>query len=259
MDEQLAELALPFLAALPRLAVIFLMLPFFGRRTTEGIIRAQFVIILAIFVYPSAAQSTAEIAPGFVPIALVALKEALIGAVIGFFLATIFWVALSVGYLIDLQTGTQNALIFDPVHDHEEGPTAAFMLRFVITLVLAGGGLLVILGVVFESYRIWPIHQTLPSLDRTFTDAITARADTLFAVTVQFAAPIIVLLLLIEVGLGLLNRVAESLDVYSLAMPIKSTVALLVLIVFTAFIHDAILAFISRDNEILLILERLSR
>lgn len=258
MDAQFAAIVFPFLAAMPRVAAIFLVLPFFGRRTTQGLVRAQFIVVLALFVYPAAIPPADAIAGGFAPFIGIAIKESLVGLIIGFYLGTIFWVAENVGYLVDLQTGTQNALIFDPMHDHQEGPTASFMLHLVIALVLAGGGLLTMLDIVFESYRVWPIYQLLPDLRVGMADAIAARADTLFATTVRFVAPIVVLLLLVEIGLGIFNRMADNFDVYTLAMPAKSFLAFLVMLVFLSFIHDAIRGFLAQDNEVLKILREMA-
>jgi type III secretion protein T len=168
------------------------------------------------------------------------------------------WVAQNVGYLIDLQTGTQNAIIFDPVNNHEEGPTSRFMLHLVIALVLAGGGLLTILGIIFDSYLIWPVLEGLPRLGESMGDSVAARADSLFSTTVRFAAPIVVLLVLVELSVGLLNRMADGLDVYTLAMPIKSIVAFFTLLVFLSFIYDAVNGFLTEDNDALRVLKELA-
>ena len=260
MDPQFAALVYPFIASLPRIAAIMTLLPLFGRRTTQGLIRAQFVVLLALFVYPSALPGPDSPLPtGFAEYVLIALKEVAIGLILGLFLGTIFWVAENVGYLIDLQTGTHNALIFDPVNEHQEGPTAMFMMKFVLVLVMAGGGFLTMLGIIFDSYRIWPIFETMPRMGELFAPAIAARADTLFTLTVQFAAPFLILLLLIEIGLGLLNRVADRIDVYSLAMPIKSTVAFFVLLLFLSFVYDSISALLARDSELIRTLQEVFR
>ena len=256
MDPQFAALVLPFLSSLPRMAAVMLLLPLFGRRTTQGLIRAQFVVMMAAFIYPAALPDAHALLPtGFGQYVVIALKEVAIGLVLGLFLGTIFWVAENVGYLIDLQTGTHNALIFDPVNEHQEGPTATLMLKLVLVLVMASGGFLTLLGIVFDSYRIWPVFSPLPHMNEVFAPAIAARADTIFAITVQFAAPIIILLLLIEIGLGLLNRVADRVDVYSLAMPIKSTVAFLVLLLFLSFVYDSIRGFLARDSDLVRMIE----
>jgi type III secretion protein T len=251
MDPQFAAIFYPLLASIPRLAAAFTILPLFGKRTVQGLIRSEFILVLALFVYPSALPIEGAAPTVFGSFVVIAFKEAIIGLLLGFFLGTIFWVAENVGYLIDLQTGTHNALIFDPMHDHQEGPTATFMLQFVVVLVLAGGGFLTLLEIIFESYRIWPIFETTPRVSELFVKTVSARADTLFVTTVQFAAPIIILLLLVEIGLGLLNRVADHVDVYSLAMPIKSSVAFFVLLVFLSFVYDSIKGFLANDNQVL--------
>ncbi len=255
MIDEFVVLAYPLLASLPRLIGVFVLIPLFGKKTVRGIIRNEFILVLALFVYPIAAAGAQQ--QVLVPLSYVfiAIKEALIGVTLGFFLGTAFWVAENVGYLIDLQAGTQNATVFDPVHEHEEGPTAVFMLQLIIALVLAGGGLLTILEIVFESFRVWPIYETTPRWDEVFKSSVSARVDTLFAMTLRFAAPMVILLLLIELGLGLINRFVDQLDVYSLAMPVKSMVAFFVLLLFLSFLYDSIKGLLLFDDTVLRLLK----
>lgn len=259
MDSQFLLVIYPFVACVPRLAAVFLMLPFFTKRTTQGMVRAEFIVIMAIFVYPSAIPDAGITDATLFSLLAIAGKEALVGVILGFFLGTLFWVAENVGYLIDLQTGTQNALIFDPVNEHQEGPTSGFMLHLVIALVLAGGGLLVILDIIFQSFQVWPVLEGLPRLGDSMGASVSARADTLFSTTVRFVAPVIILLLLVEISLGLLNRMADSLDVYTLAMPIKSTVAFFVLLVYLSFIYESVMGFLRDDNAALRVIRELAQ
>ncbi len=254
MTEEFVIAVYPFLASLPRLVGLFVLIPIFGRRTVRGIVRNEFILVLALFVYPIAAGADSQQILTPFAYVLIAIKEALIGVTLGFFLGSAFWVAENVGYLIDLQTGTQNATVFDPVHEHEEGPMAVFMLQLVIALVLSGGGLLAILEIVFESYRVWPIYEATPRWNEAFKNTVSARADNLFAMTLRFAAPMIILLLLIEFGLGLINRFADQLDVYNLAMPLKSMVALFVLLLTLSFLYDSIQGLLIFDDRVLRIL-----
>jgi type III secretion protein T len=52
------------------------------------------------------------------------------------------------------------------------------------------------------------------------------------------ASPVLLIMFLIEVGLALVSRFAPQLQVFFLAMPIKSAVGLLVLVVFAATLFD---------------------
>jgi type III secretion protein T len=259
MNAETAQLTLQFLGTLPRLAAVFIVLPLFGKKTLQGIIRNEFILILALFVYPSVTtpKDVVDVSPFFY-LAVLA-KEAVIGVSFGFLLGIFYWVAENVGYLIDLQTGTNNLQIYDPINEHEEGPTSGFLLHFVIVMTFAGGGLLTILSLLFESYRVWPVFDLGPRLDLAFADAMAARADTLFALTVRYAAPIITLLLMIEFGLGLINRFAPSMDVYSAAMPLKSIVAFFVLLVFMSFIVDSLQQFLGPDSDALKVLREALR
>jgi type III secretion protein T len=259
MDGQLAATLLPFLLSVPRLAAVFIVLPLFGRRTLQGLIRNEFILVLALFIYPVVAheQGVANVV-AFQYVAL-AIKEAFIGVTFGFFLGTFFWVAENVGYLIDLQTGTHNMQIYDPISDHEQGPTAGFMLHFVVVMMFAGGGLLTILDLLFESYRLWPVLDMGPSLGKAFEATVAARADTLFSLTVRYAAPVVMLLVLIELGLGLINRFSQNFDAYTMAMPIKSLVAFFVLLLFLSFVYDSLQYFFGADNGALRLLQEALR
>ena len=255
MIDELLVVAYPFLASLPRLIGVFVLIPLFGKRTVRGIIRNEFILVLAAFVYPIAAAGAQEHALVPLSYVFIAIKEALIGVTLGFFLGTAFWVAENVGYLIDLQAGTQSAIVFDPVHEHEEGPTAVFMLQLIIALVLSGGGLLAMLEIVFESFRVWPIYETTPRWNEVFKSGVSARVDSLFAITLSYAAPMVILLLLIEWGLGLINRFVDQLDVYSLAMPVKSMVAFFVLLLLLGFLYDSIKGLLLFDDTVLQLLK----
>ncbi len=61
-----------------------------------------------------------------------------------------------------------------------------------------------------------------------------------------------------EIGLELLNGMAPNIHVYTLAMPIKSSVAFFTLLVFLSFIADAVNGFFNADNEVLKVLTELS-
>ena len=76
---QFAGVFYPFLASIPRVAAIFVVMPLFGAKTVRGLVRNEFILVLAVFVYPLVAAT----APDQVPIGLnffyVTAKEAVVG------------------------------------------------------------------------------------------------------------------------------------------------------------------------------------
>jgi type III secretion protein T len=236
MPQTLFDLMMGF----PRIATFLFVLPLFGPKTFRGVVLNVFVLSQVLFLLPLLESATHTIHLSEIDRIILVVKEIFIGGLLGFALATVFLVAQSVGYLIDLQTGSNNSVTFDPTSNHEAGPMSGFLLQFVIALFLAGGGLLNVLGLVFESYAIWPIESWTPNISGTLRDYVSAQSTSILQLIVKLSAPVVMVLLLVEIGLGLLNRFAPQLDVFHLAMPIKGCLAILVLIVFLGFMYDSI-------------------
>ena len=95
-------------------------------------------------------------------------------------------------------------------------------------MFLSTGAFLAQLGVVYASYEIWPVTQLIPL--SVFKDInlplfFAGRVSWLLLMMLLLSGPIVVACLLTDVSLGLINRFASQLNVYVLAMPIKSGVA----------------------------------
>jgi type III secretion protein T len=145
--------------ALPRLLTIFATVPFFSGQMVTGGVRAGLVAILVIFISPVVGDVQTLSLGLWV---LIAAKEALIGLMLGLGFGVFVWALQSVGDFIDFQTGSGNAAFFDPVAGHENGPTGQFLGWLAITLFISAGGLLAMLGVIVDSYRLWPVTSFFP-------------------------------------------------------------------------------------------------
>lgn len=251
MTIEIAALESTFMQAamtLPRLVAIFAVLPFFSGTLITGTARMGLLFILAAFMSPAAGELPA---PGLALWLGIAAKEALIGTLLGLGFGIFIWAIQSVGDLIDFQTGSSNASFFDPVGGHENGPTGEFLGWLVITLFIAAGGMLALLGVIVDSYRLWPVASFFPDLGKVLQEFAIRQGDTLFLWIVKLASPVIVLLLVVELGIGLVGRVAPSLNVFVFAQPVKSLLATLMLMFFLFFVYESLQEFLRPSNGVL--------
>ena len=248
--------ARPVLMAMPRLVPVFFILPVFSGQVVLGMVRNSLVLLLAIFVSPSiAAGGMMHMAP--LVLAGMVLKEVLIGFLLGFAFSIFLWAIQNAGHLIDFQSGTANAAFFDPVSGHEGGPTASFLTYLAAALFMAGGGFEATLGLVFESYRIWPPDSFLPNVGTVLEQFAMKEGDSLMALTVKLAAPVVLVLVVVELGLGLVNRIAPNLNVFAVAQPLKGALAMLMLVLFLQFIYDALRSSLSPGSGMLAFLRSL--
>jgi type III secretion protein T len=120
-----------------------------------------------------------------------------------------------------------------------------------ITLFVAAGGLLAMLGVVVDSYRLWPLGSFLPDVGRVLEEFAIRQGDTLFLWIVKLAAPVLLVLVLVELGMGLVNRAAPQLNVFVFSQPLKSLLATLMLTLFLFFVYDSLVEFLRPSNGVI--------
>ena len=233
---------------LPRLVAMFIVVPFFSGRMLTGIVRNGLLLMLAIFMSPLAGEMPVMPVGTWV---LIAGKEALIGLLLGLGFGIFIWAIQSVGDLIDFQTGSSNASFFDPAAGHENGPTGEFLGWLVITLFVAGGGLLSMLSVLVDSYRLWPVMSFFPDLGVVLEQFAVRQGDTLFLWIVKLASAVILVLLLVELGMGLVSRAAPQLNVFVFAQPLKSLLATLMLALLGFFVYESLQEFLRPENNVL--------
>ncbi|MGR3483864.1 MAG: type III secretion system export apparatus subunit SctT [Paracoccaceae bacterium] len=157
-------------------------------------------------------------------------KEFAIGFLMGFCITWIFWAVQAAGAFIDNQRGAAIASSIDPLQGHESSPLGILFSQAFITYFFAVGGFLVITGILYSSYALWPITRFLPIFAPEFPVMMLGLLDLGMRLTVIYAAPIIAVMFFAEFGLAVVSRFSPQVQVFILAMPIKSGVAVVLLI-----------------------------
>ena len=211
-----------------RISAAMTVLPATAAAVLPGLTRGALATILAGFI--AFGQPTANVMQlGAGALLVLALKELLIGVLIGFSAATVFWIAESVGALIDTQTGYNNVQMSNPMSTEESTPVSVLLLQFCVMMFHILGGMTVFLGALLESFKVWPLMSAMPSMTNAAEVFVVQQVDTLMTVTLKFAAPVLLILLLIDLGVGLITRVADKLEPASIGQPLKAAVGLVVL------------------------------
>ncbi|WP_263772550.1 type III secretion system export apparatus subunit SctT [Propionivibrio soli] len=234
--------------SVPRLLMLFLVVPFLSGSMIPGLARNGVVLTFALFVAPMIVDTVP-------PLTLVswglALKEALVGLLLGLGFGIFIWAIQSVGDLVDFMTGSSNAAFFDPAAGHENGPTGEFLSWLTIALFVASGGLQAMFAAVLDSYTLWPVGAWMPELGNILEGFAVRQGDTLFQWIVKLGAPVLLILLLVEIGLGLVGREAQQLNVFFAAQPVKSLIAAFMMLLWLQFVFDSLRGFLLPENGVL--------
>jgi type III secretion protein T len=226
----LKDTALLLALSATRVAVAFLLVPLFTAELVPALVRnAMFVAIalLSVLMQPAtgaAAYSTVQWISMFA-------KEALIGGVIGFLFAGVMWAFEAAGQVIDTKAGTTQAQVHDPMSGQQTSLNGALLGRLAGYVFMAGGGFMLLVGTLLESYTLWPAHAPMPELVRGGARLFEAEFGRIMLLTLLVAAPALVLLYLVEGVLGLVNRFAQQFNVFSLSQSLKTVVATWIILV----------------------------
>lgn len=210
---------------LPRVIGAFLMLPLMTQQTVPAMVRNSFMVSLGIIVLPVAVAGMPMESLGAIEWPLIILKEVFIGVAIGFCFGIVFWAVAAVGGVIDTQVGMSMAQIFDPIQGHQVTLHGEFLSQLATWLFMASGAFLVFLDLLMGSYVLWPIVSYFPDLPAVGMNLFVGQFDYMMTTVLVMAAPVMVILLIIDLSFGLVNRYAPQLNVFALTLPIKAWLA----------------------------------
>ncbi|MCD0457853.1 type III secretion system export apparatus subunit SctT [Roseiconus lacunae] len=226
---------------LTRLTAASLVVPFLGGESVQVSVRTSILVALGIMLIPLVGPTVPTEMLSPLPLAGLFLKEAVLGFLVGFVAAKIFWAALGVGMMIDNQRGASIAETLDPSSNSQVSPLGLFLQQSMIALFYCCGGFLIFLTGIFESYVTWPVFSFYPEFSNGFPEFFLDQLDQLMKLILVMASPMLITLFVSEFGLGLINRFAPQLNVFALAMPVKSLVAFIVLVFYLPYLVDFLL------------------
>ena len=234
MEEfRIAEHLLAILLGMPRIFLIIQTVPFMGASIVTGQLRITLALACYMILHPAIvaslpSQEFAGISGDYAFYGAIILKETLIGVMIGLLAGMLFWAVQSAGFFIDNQRGATQAAGPDPLSGEQTSPLGSFLFQSVIYIFFAGGAFMVFLRLIYTSYSAWPVMSLAPLemvLNQDFPIFFAKQVSYLLLLTMLLSGPIVMACLLTDVSLGLMNRFASQLNVYVLAMPVKSGLA----------------------------------
>lgn len=220
-----------------RFAIVLMILPVTAEGVLNNMSRMGIAAMLALYVaLGRPVGEFASLAQGL--LLMVVIKEIAIGVALGFAMSTVFWVVEYVGALIDNAAGYNSVQVQNPMSGEQSTPVSDLLSKLAGALFFAVGGGVFFAQAMFESFQVWPVMDLFPSAQGAYSVFVERQLGSMFSNTLKLAAPLLLIVMLIDVGMALLARGAEKLEPSSLAQPIKGIVAVVVVIVMVKTVFD---------------------
>lgn len=225
-----------------RLAAFFALAPIFDNQSIPGQLKFALALALSALVYPlSAAMPLPHDGHWFLWLASIALKEILIGFVLAYAVGVVFWVMLSSGRLVDSQRGAAIAELVSAPSGDSTSLFGDLLNQATVYLFFSTGAFVQIVALLLVSYEVCPPGFALGEAQlRGMTAYLLDEFARLMVMVALFAFPIVLVCLASDVCLGIVNRFSPQLNVFFLALPIKSVLGLLMIFFYLRYMTPLI-------------------
>ncbi len=217
-----------FLLVLARLGGLVLSAPVFGHLLVPVRVRLMLSLTLAVALSPAVPHqvSLASISSGLALAGALAVEIAL-GTMLGFVAQLVFAGVELGGQLAGMQMGFGMANLIDPASQAQITVIAHWQQLIVLLVFLALDVHHLLLRALLESFQIAP--PGLASLNAGGLRGVIVVAADLFSIGVRIAAPVLVVLLLVNAAMGVLARSMPQMNVFVVGFPINVGVGLFVM------------------------------
>jgi flagellar biosynthetic protein FliR len=190
--------------------------PLFGASFVPVPVRIGLGVLLGVLIAPLVPAPAASVP---VSIAVAVAAEAVIGVALGMGVRLLIAAAELAGHLVGFQMGLSYAALVDPQSGVRNNMIAALYANLAIVTFLGIDGHHSMLRALAASYEVLPIGGVQGSAG--MGPLIAQMLGLVFVTGARLAAPVVTVLLIVELALGLISRAAPSLNLMVVGAPVR--------------------------------------
>ncbi|ARU41577.1 hypothetical protein CCB80_10675 [Armatimonadetes bacterium Uphvl-Ar1] len=217
---------LGFIAIFIRCSAMMLASPLYGGATPVNI-RVMAAAIISLSLTPVIGPTLEFNVSNLIELGMVMGREALFGLLIGMCMQFLLAAVQMAGAISDLQIGLGSAMLFNPQMGGQTSPLGQFKFWLGMVMLLAMNAHHTMFHAFVASFRLEGSPLGAGGMD--FVTAGTLLLGQLLVLSIQIAAPIVAVTVVIDVAAGLINRAVPQTQPFLLALPAKIGLGLLAL------------------------------
>jgi len=221
------------LLCLARLTPIILMAPFFGSKVLPHPVKVALGLSLFTIFLPMLVKVTTNTLDLNVWLIFLLVKEYFVGYIIGLLISLPFFIAQNAGMFIDHQRGGASLMVNDPTIQNQSSPLGTLFNMMLIFIFFLIDGPFLFINAISASFEVIPPDRILSATffneNSPFWEMTLKLFNHMMVLSVQLASPGLIAILMTDVFLGIVNRLAPQIQITFLGLPLKSLLALAVL------------------------------
>lgn len=230
-----------------RAGAFLLLLPLVGR-PVPVVVRTAASLYFAFLMVPLTEADPAVLMPGdFIDLALLSIRELLIGALMGFAVQLLFHLCHFAGQLISMEVGLMQSNLFNPLTRQQATVMATGLTMLTIVLIFTLDVHYSIIFAFSRSLEIMPAGS--PIGGAAVVDQLVADVGKIFIVGVQMSAPLIAVNYIVTLSFAVLGRAIPNMNVMLVSFGVRIAMGLVVLVLVFVVIVQILVGMIHDSPE----------
>lgn len=231
-----------FFLILVRITSFIYIAPFFGQRNTPQRIKLGLSLFLSFLIYTILPAQNLSY-DSTMDYAVLILKEAITGTLIGFAAYLCSTIILFAGHIIDMEIGFSMATIFDPQTGAQVTISGQFYRYIFLMMFIVSGMHWYLLSAIVDSFTVISLTQI-----NVHASLVTTMIDFMgdyFLIGFRIALPVFASSLIVNILLGIMTKIAPQIHMFSIGMQLKIIAGMLIMFMtitaipnITSFVFD---------------------
>ena len=215
-----------FILVFLRMSAIIVLMPVFGDQVVPARVKAGLAFILTVLIYPALSIPVTLPAMDNTVLTFVRMGgEIIVGATIGFAARIVFAAVQMAGELVGIQMGVSIANVIDPITSTQVSILSEFFYLVALLVFLTVDAHHIFIAAMSDSYK------TVPMLGIHFGSGMAREmlflTQAMFVTGLKISAPVMAVLLFINVGLGIVARTVPQINVFIVGFPLQLAAGLI--------------------------------
>jgi flagellar biosynthetic protein FliR len=223
------EIAL-FALMLIRISSCIAVMPIFGIKHVPAQVKVLLALLLTFVLFPVLIRGSVVPAVSWrEDIILLVMREAFLGLFMGFLTRMIFIAVEVTGQLLGFSMGFSAAQLVNPASGEASTVMEQFETVLATLLFLSINGHHMLLEAIYRSFDLAPLARL--SVHPQGMLSLSSLVHQVFVIGLKLAAPMIAVILFLNIALGVVGRAVPQINVFVISFPINIMVGLFVFIV----------------------------
>ena len=227
-----------FLLIFVRVSMFVYIAPFFSMTNTPRNVRVLLSLFISYLLYNVLTPAPAVITDSLVELALIVIKEAISGLLIGLSANICVSILSFAGTIADMETGLSMVQILDPATRQNISITGGIYNYSFNLMMLSSGLYIYLLGALKDTYTLIPVNGAVFDTQHLMNSAVRFMGDYVL-IGFRIMLPIFCAMLMLNAILGIMAKVSPQMNMFAVGVQLKIIVGLTVLFLTTGLLPFA--------------------